>query len=593
MLASRVQFLLAPAAIAALWGCAPAERDATISSATRAGEYARALERSLKLGNATDPEDRDALLARMRVPILALAEGTPEAARADAEYVFDTLRTAGLNDDRTIGAVFLTQEGTQIWKGDPFEQALAYIYVGLLDATNAEWGNLRAAAENSLFQLRDFGRSLGKADRDDALAQRVALVRASAERDVRTQTISERPEDLGLEYTPVPSDFELGYALKIVASRRLGQPEEARESAAALTKIAPHLADLARSLLEGEHNAVLVVSAGVGPDKYAAGPDNAIAMYRPLTPSSSALLSLRLNGETVATAPVVTDVNRLARDLKWNNLEDLRRAKSAIGDLLLAGGAIAIAADGDDDNRAATWAGLAAIVLGAWAKATAVADTRQCDVFPQRFYVVPITLPDRSSPLLLAAPDATLMLPAFPGVPSGDFQLRYVRIPERSERWGEDTRVRFTPDAPAGEESLPSGDALPWILGGRCVRTPTAAVLADYQRAGHLSGYQLQDLIDLYHAEEITIVGVDADASRGRHILEGGRWLYTPRAGTTGWVRLFTRERPAYEPRSERVREAAAAEARVAAGRREPITSSSVESLSSPTPARSAGGDLE
>ena len=60
--------------------------------------------------------------------------------------------------------------------------------------------------------------------------------------------------------------------------------------------------------------------------------------------------------------PVVTDLNRLAQDVKWTNLEDLRLAKSAIGDVLLVGGGVTAVAS---RNRTAQAAGAGAAVLGA------------------------------------------------------------------------------------------------------------------------------------------------------------------------------------------------------------------------------------
>jgi hypothetical protein len=562
----RLQFALPLSlllAAQAMTGCAAAERDQAVVSLVRDGQYAKALERAKRLETKAEPGDRSFLLSKMRIPPLALAEGVPGAAREDAERVFDVLRTSGLNKDRTIGAFFLTQEGTQIWKGDPFEQALAFSYIAMLDATTGEWGNVRAAANNSLFQLRDFSSTLQKSRRmngstGDQVNERLALVDAASRRDPDGR-LSTTPDTLPVDYSAVLSDFELGYVLKALACRQINEVDELREVLGQLVQAAPQLRPLADTIGAGRYNAVLVVSFGIGPEKYADGPDRALAVYRNSTPSGQEPLIVRVNGEPAGTFPLVTDVNRMARDLKWNNLEDLRKAKSLIGNVLIAGGAVAIAADGNDNNRAATYAGIGAILAGLALKATAVADTRQCDAFPQRFYVAPITLPTTSSTVEVSIGGSRLVLPAMPPASPGTLPFRYVRLPGSSSFGLGSGRILYSNDlALADISATPDSDPasnLPYILGGRDVRTPTQDALSKAQRMGLLRGLQFQDILDLYKAEGIKVIGVDADATGGRHVLEGGDWLYTPLGGTAGFARLYGQEHAAYEPRSDRVKE--------------------------------------
>ena len=84
----------------------------------------------------------------------------------------------------------------------------------------------------------------------------------------------------------------------------------------------------------------------------------------------------------------------------------------------------------------------------------------------------------------------------------------------------------------------------------------SVALLIAIER-GILLGLSVSDLRELYRLEEIRI----ADGPRrpvGQHLLEGGRWIFTPQAGTAGYMRLFGQARPPYRPRSERVRRLAA-----------------------------------
>lgn len=565
------------AGLNAMTGCSPAKRDERIVTLVRNGEYGQALGRAKRLEREENPGDRSFLLAKMRVPVLALAEGVPAAAREEADRVFDVLRTAGLNRDSTIGAFLLTEEGARIWKGDPFEQALAFAYIGMLDATAGEWGNVRAAANNSLFQLRDFSGALRRraaalppADStSQQVDQRLALVQTAARKDPDNR-LSDTPDALPVDYSPVLSDFELGYVLKAIACRQINEVEELRETIGQLVQAAPHLAPLGETIANGQYNTILVVSYGIAPEKIADGPDRTLGVYRPTTPSDQQPLVVRVNAQDVGTFPIVTDVNRMARDLKWNNLEDLRKAKSFLGNALLAGGTIAIAADGGDSNRAATYAGLGAILAGLALKATAVADTRQCDAFPQRYYVAPIMIPPAEQRTPTTATSTTVECLVGPSrvvltaldAPASGIAFRYVRIAQSKDigtgRMLYSNDIALTAQAAQGDPTA----LLPWILGGRDVRIPTPDYFIACRRLGLFAGMQFQDLLDLYKAEEIQLVGIDADATQGRHILEGGSWLYTPLPGTAGFSRLFTTEHPPFEPRSTLVRERAEIERR-------------------------------
>ena len=98
---------------------------------------------------------------------------------------------------------------------------------------------------------------------------------------------------------------------------------------------------------------------------------------------------------------------------------------------------------------------------------------------------------------------------------------------------------------------------MPYILGGDCVRTPGEETLRSYQDAGYLLDLSLNDLEDLYKLEGILIEGRAYEPGPGLHILEGGSWLYTPKAGTAGFMRLYAQPQPPYQPRSPEVRDLA------------------------------------
>lgn len=595
-LSAAAMVALGGIAAGGLGGCQSYQGDADVIAETRAGEFGAA--RLVAANRATrDPSDRSFMLDRMKIMLLAQADGVPESAESIADRLYDFLRTQGVNRDNTVASFFAGEQGARVWKGEPFEQAMAYHAISVFDATRGDWGNVRASAGNSLFALRDFsktfGASSGRSGRpasqavnptagqeyDAQTRERLALLEEAA-RDERA-----RGGDALARYTPSRSDFEVGYAMHAIASRQLGETQDMQESVAALANMRPEMAALAQVIATGRYNTVFVVDFGLAPRKMGAGPDNTIAVFRPVTASDSAALQVSVNDRSAGTFPVVTDVNRLAQDLKWNNLEDMRRAKSALGDVLVLGGA-AVAVGAEDDE--AKMAGAAAAIAGLLLKATAGADTRHCEVLPQRVYIAPVWLEPGLNTVRLEIPGrGTMVIPDVPAPPDARVFARYVRLGERMGGWASSAQVLYSNDVSGAARVMPpavsvggrasvqydeDGNAvrvaaaarlparaadLPYILGGACVRLPTEETLRAYQRAGFLRGFTLNDLIDLYKEEGIWLENYSQEPGPRRHILEGGTSLYTPEPGSAGFVRLYGQAHGAYQARSARVREVA------------------------------------
>ncbi len=544
----------------------------------RAGEFGVARQK-VHATRARDPRDRNFLLDRVKLAALTLADGATPAASDQVEHVYDLLRQQGVNRDNTAATFFFGERGTRVWRGEPFEQAMAYYYVGLYDALTGDWGNVRATSQNALFALRDFTGTLGRgrgesrdvgrstgvdsAARWDSFDQRVAdrqvlIVESKQERrrpgGART-TRGEAENELGVAHQVAASDFEVAYVLKAIATLQMGETQQSDEALANLKRLAPRLSGYADELAQGRYNTVLVVDFGLGPEKFATGPANAIAMFRPRTASRNGSLMVKADGQEAMRFPVVTDVNRMAQDLRWNNLEDLRLAKAQIGDALFYGGLIGAAASKDDQ---AQLAGLGLAALGALFKGTAQADTRYNDALPQCVYVAPMWLESTEGELELqvqGVPASRLVVPYVrPGDPR-EVVMWYCRLVEMPGRWSAGGAVRYSNDA-TGAIDGPGGN-LPFILGGRCVRTPSAEALAAYQAAGYLRGMSVEDLRGLYREEGIAIADFDTAGSLGKHVLEGGNALFTPGVGSTAFARLLGVDHKAWVPRSKRVAELA------------------------------------
>jgi hypothetical protein len=132
-------------------------------------------------------------------------------------------------------------------------------------------------------------------------------------------------------------------------------------------------------------------------------------------------------------------------------------------------------------------------------------------------------------------------------------QLLYARIPPAGAPWASSGQVVYANDRTTAD--IP-GDDLPYIMGGRCVRTPSAATIARYHAKGRLKNMTAVELENLYREEGIALAVEDQRGESRKHILEGGTSLVCPLAGSTGYARLFCQTHQPYQPKSEALRRA-------------------------------------
>jgi hypothetical protein len=525
-----------------LGGCEYSNVHPQMMAAVDAGHYSAARV-DLQQRLTDNPSDRAYLLDRLRLLILTLADGYPQAAEEVSNQTFRLLRTQGLNADRTTAAVVLN-EGVKIWKGEPFEQALAYSYIAMQKAELGEWDNARAAANASLFLLKSFGEN----ERGEEMNS-YELARRAAEEDARRgEGAGDRYINKG--YTPVKTNFVLGYLLNGVANKAIGRDDEAADNFHEAEAIRDYLKPLAAALDTGKYNTVFVVDYGRGPSKVATGPDNAVVRFMPNTPSDSRTLQVRVDGGVplLDQVPVVQDINRMSASLMWNNLEDVRKAKSAIGSAMMVGGLVVA---GSSRDREAQLAGAGVALAGLLMKATSHADTRHAEFLPQRVYVVPVNIDSRDATVTLEIPGdpgSRMVLPAIDPPQDGKVQLRYVRLNWGMPRdWAVCGRVLYGNDEYSGRVE---GDTLPFILGGRDVSMPTSGTVQRYHGAGNLTDLTPTEVENLYSEEGIALSVEDAHGRSRVHILEGGDSLVPPLPGTAGYARLFGQLHPPYRARS-------------------------------------------
>lgn len=534
-------------------GCL-AKPDVAVTQSFTTGQFGRArmsLYRRLPAepaGSKKKP-DRNYVLQRMRLAVMTLADGYPDAAGQFLEQVYEILRTQGINKDKTVASVVLNED-LKIWKGEPFEQALAFQYIALRFAMQGSWDNVRAASSNSVFYLRDFG-----ADDEGSRLDTVGVVdRAAAAHKAKDG------DDHFLEtgYTPVESNFTLGYLMTGIANQQLGRDSEADEQYAKAIATRPAIQSLVERLKAGGYNTLLFVDYGRGPQKIATGTDNAIAKFKPIVASDEQPLVVQVGGRS-ERFPWICDVNDMAQDHMWNNLEDMRIAKSHVGSVLLHAAAITAMSASSSNSKGAAYAAIGMALVGLAMKAGAHADTRYCEAMPQRIYIVPVMLTASDSLVELGVNGQLASHLALTGLDPpgpGQVSLRYVRLisGDVAPSWATSGRVVYANPAAMPDD----GVTLPYILGGNCVRKPSHEVLDQYQRAGYLTEMSLGELEDLYRYEEIELNDDDAGGFAGLHVLEGGNSLAAPLPGSTGYARLFCQPHEPYRPRSPEVRDLAA-----------------------------------
>lgn len=531
------------------WGCV-AKPDANLTKAFYSGQIGagRAYQRGkvdLNVTGQTTNPSRDFALNWMRLGMVTLGDGyAPEHPNSAWNNLYNMLIQQDVNKDRKIGAIILNED-TQIWKGEPFEQALAINYVAINLASHGDWGNARAAASQSLFHLKAV-----KTSSDGSTLSTEAVVQ---DKDI-AQGEFDSPTD-------VETNFAMGYLMTGLASLQqdlaVGETDHsvADENFRHAAALRPELGGLIEELRTGNYNTILVVGFGQGPQKIATGMDNAIATFRTITDSSSNPLQVSLGSDSY-TYPEVCDVNAMAQDHMWNNLQDMRKAKSYVGTALLAAGAGVAGYSAYSNNSGDMYVGLALMAAGALMKASAHADTRYCELMPQRFYIVPVRITAPGTTVHLQVQDmpqsaldlADLSPPQGPAA-----QLRYVQLvssePE-APMWATSGKVLYANDyAPQA-----GANKLPYILGGDCVCTPSQAVLDTYQQAGFLTDMTIDELQQLYALEKISLTVGDDNGTPSLHVLEGGTSLVAPMPGTIGYARLFGAKHPSYQAKSKEVR---------------------------------------
>jgi len=376
-------FILAVVPLLLLAGCeSAAEKSAragVMSYVTGDFNTARA-----KLVPLADKPDQNFVLNNCRLGSAALAAYDLDQAENAFAKAHEVMDSVGVNDGgRTLGAT-LVDEKVKVWKGEPYERAMANFYLGITYYMRRDYGNARASFENALFKLRDYKSDDKKSD----------------------------------QYQEVESNFALGLLMLGKTWQRLGREDLARGNFDRAIKLRPGLQALADYNWNDKSNVLLVIDFGYGPRKITDA-DGSIVGLGP-TPAQAGPIPhpmVTLNGGMLdlgglAQPPV--DLLRLAQDRTWQSIDTIRVVKSAVGTGLIAAGAYEATRSRNQGNIEA---GLAMAAVGLLLKATSQADVRQWEMLPRTVFILPLQIKPGTYDLSVGFPQVPGLSQTWRGVP--------------------------------------------------------------------------------------------------------------------------------------------------------------------------------
>ncbi len=292
-----------------LSGCAPTQATRDTEQAVAdyfTGDYAASVQLLQPLAAKTD---ENFVLNNCRLGSAALADYDLRDASDAFLRAYEVINSVGVNNGgRSLGAA-LVDEKIKVWKGEPFERAMANFYLGLIYYMQHDYANARAAFQNALFKLRDYGEEKDKND----------------------------------EYRTVESNFAIAYLMLGRCYQRLDQPDEANKAFARAVELRSYLAPLASYELNAKSNVLLVIDYGYGPIK-SRNYDGAFVGFRPTPGAAGPVLDpvVSVDGapqnlNAIARPPF--DLLALAQDRRWQSIDTIRAIKTTVGTGLIAAGA--------------------------------------------------------------------------------------------------------------------------------------------------------------------------------------------------------------------------------------------------------------
>jgi tetratricopeptide (TPR) repeat protein len=355
--------------------------------------------------------NEDYVLNNCRLGSAALAwgqNGALEEAQQAFMNAYQVLNSTNINDPgRQVGVVVLW-EGVKVWKGEPFEQAMAHYYLGLIFLIKHDYDNARAAFQNSLFKVREYA-----------------------------------SKDNFDKYKLAESNFALGYFGLGFCNMRMGKMDLAQAAFARAQEIDPSLAQVIADAQQPGVNTLIFVDAAMGPQKMGKGWYSEESVFGPTPQQMGPALPIvaTVDGQVVTRQGEnygTVDTLAMAQERRWQDIDTLRKAKAIAGTGLMAGGTGAMTYGAIEGNEAAFWGGLGALAAGALLSASSQADLRAWGMLPRTVFIVPATLPPGEHTIEVSSGNAhsaplvtTVTVPAAGGAGDNVFYFRLMGVYSR------------------------------------------------------------------------------------------------------------------------------------------------------------------
>jgi tetratricopeptide (TPR) repeat protein len=349
-----------------------------------------------KLEKVAQETNENFVLNNCRLGSAALADYNLDSAEAAFLRAYEVINSVGVNQGgRSLGAA-LVDEKIKIWKGEPYERAMANFYLGLIYYMRHDYDNARASFENALFKLRDYS------DKED------------------------KKED----YRAQESNFVLATLMLAKSWQRLGRDDMAASEFERCVGLRSDLRVLADPSRNAQSNLLLVLDFGYGPTKVTDA-DGSIVGFAPpperagIIPHPQVILDGKPTGDPAAFEPTI-DLLAMAQDRRWQDIDTIRAIKSTLGTASLIGGGImgakGLSEEGSAQRRDLAIAGGLALA-GLALKASSQADVRQWEMLPRTVFVLPLRV----------EPGMHDVIVDFPNVPGLRQEWRDIRVPDKGD----------------------------------------------------------------------------------------------------------------------------------------------------------------
>ncbi len=328
------------------------------------GNYTYARE---QLRPLAQKKDNDFVLNNCRLGSVCLADYHLDEAETAFLNAYEVMNSVGVNNGGRSSGATLVDEKIKVWKGEPFERAMASFYLGSIYYMRQDYANARGAFENA------------------------ACSSCATTANRKTRMTSTRKSK---------TTSRLAYVMLGRCWQRLGREDLARANFTRAAQLRQYLEPLANYDLEAKSNVVIIADHGRGP-QVQTNFDGAIIGYGPSPAAAGPIPTplIYVDGQAYplhGTGRPTVDLLALAQDRRWQSIDTIRTIKSVVGTgLLAAGGVEGVrgAFEHGSAQRRDLIAGAAIAGAGLLLKATSQADTRHWEMLPRSVFVLPLQLP--------------------------------------------------------------------------------------------------------------------------------------------------------------------------------------------------------